>query len=85
MKLRDSVVLIKPEITKGESAFAVDEVVRNIGTVLMVADGVEFCKEGDKVVFFTNKQMIKEFGWFVVDIDEILVNLSDIPEGIEVR
>ena len=85
MKLRDSVVLIKPDVNKGESAFAVDEVVRNIGTVLMVADNVTFCKEGDKVVFFTNKVMIREFGWYVVDTDEILVNLSDIPEGMEVR
>jgi len=78
MKLRDNVVLIKPDINKGDSAFKVDEVVPNIGTVLTVADGVEFCKEGDKVVFFTNKQLIKEFNWYVVETEEILVNLSDI-------
>jgi len=85
MKLREGVILIRPDINKAEGAFEVDEVVKNVGTVIMVADDVKFCKPEDRVVFFTNKQIIKEFGWYVVDTDEVLVNLSDIPKGMEVR
>jgi hypothetical protein len=75
MILNKGLVLVVPE-KSNLGHFDEGEVQQNIGIVQETAKDVEFCGAGDKVVFFTIKPIIKDFGWYVLEEQEILINLS---------
>jgi len=75
MKCNKGVVLISP-ITRTENIFDTDTLSNYRGTVVHVADDVEFCKVGDEVIFWTITPFIEEEKWYAVTEAEILVNLG---------
>jgi hypothetical protein len=75
MILNNGLVLVVPEKTN-LGHFDEGEVKQNIGIVQETAKGVEFCNSGDRVIFFTIKPLIRDFGWYVLEEEEILINLS---------
>lgn len=80
MIINKGLVLVKPE-KSNLGHFDEGEVSTNIGIVEEIADDVTFCAKGDKVVYFTIKPEIKEFGWYVLEEQEVLINLT--RKGIE--
>jgi len=75
MIINKGLVLVIPE-KSNLGHFSEGEVSTSIGVVEEMAEDVSFCSKGDKVVFFTIKPEIKEFGWYVLEEQEILINLT---------
>ena len=75
MIINNGLVLVVPEKTN-LGHFNEGEVSTSIGVVEDMAEDVTFCSKGDRVVFFTIKPEIKEFGWYVLEEQEILINLT---------
>lgn len=75
MKINNGLVLVVPE-KSNLGHFDEGEVAQNVGIVQEVAEDVTFCGIGDRVIFFTIKPMIKDFGWYVLEEQEILINLT---------
>lgn len=79
MIINKGLVLVVPE-KSNLGHFDEGEVRENIGIVQETAEDVQFCKKGDRVIYFTIKPIIRDFGWYVLEEAEILINLS--REGI---
>jgi hypothetical protein len=80
MILNKGLVLVVPEKTN-LGPFDEGEVKENIGVISNIAEDVTFCSVGDRVVYFTIKPLIRDFGWYVLEEGEVLINLS--REGIK--